>query len=98
MWSSWLDTYKLSYLRLKDSDADLLDPESWIKSEKPVFEGTNQVLGVGHASFTTSPDDREYYTVIIQKERKHLVGNVISVYRSSLLMHLVFLVSVNLSR
>ncbi|MBU5895311.1 hypothetical protein JVW19_25365, partial [Vibrio cholerae O1] len=55
---SWLDTYKLSYLRLKDSDADLLDPESWIKSEKPAFEGTNQVLGVGHASFTTSPDDR----------------------------------------
>ena len=42
---SWLDTYKLSYLRLKDPDADLLDPKSWIKSDKPVFEGTDQVFG-----------------------------------------------------
>ena len=67
---SWLDTYKLSYLRLKDSDADLLDPESWIKSEKPAFEGTNQVLGVGHASFTTSPDDREYYICYHSKREK----------------------------
>lgn len=68
---SWLDTYKLSYLRLKDPDADLLDPKSWIKSDKPVFEGTDQVFGVGHASFTTSPDDREHYIYYhTKKERK----------------------------
>ena len=68
---SWLDTYKLSYLRLKDLDADLLSPESWIKSEKPVFEGTDSVFGVGHASFTTSPDGKEYYIYYhTKKERK----------------------------
>ena len=67
---SWLDTYKLSYLRLKDSDVDLLDPKSWIKSEKPVFEGRDQIFGVGHASFTTSPDDREYYICYHTKREK----------------------------
>lgn len=58
---SWLNTYKLSYLRLRDWDADPLNPESWIKSDKPVFEGTDNVFGVGHASFTTSPDGKEHY-------------------------------------
>ena len=28
---SWLDTYKLSYLRLKDPDADLLDRKAGLK-------------------------------------------------------------------
>lgn len=87
---SWLDTYKLSYLRLKDPDADLLDPKSWIKSDKPVFEGTDQVFGVGHASFTTSPDDREHYIYYHTKKRENLVGNGIFVFRSLLLMHLAF--------
>lgn len=58
---SWLETYKLSYLRLKDPNADLLNPKSWIKSKKPIFEGTDQVFSVGHASFTTSPDGKEHY-------------------------------------
>lgn len=67
---SWLDTYKLSYLRLKAPVADLLNPKSWIKSDKPVFEGTNQVFGVGHASFTTSPDGREHYICYHTKKDK----------------------------
>lgn len=67
---SWLDTYKLSYLRLKEPAADLLNPKSWMKSDKPVFEGTNQVFGVGHASFTTSPDGREHYICYHTKKDK----------------------------
>lgn len=67
---SWLDTYKLSYLRLKDADADLLDPKSWIKSEKPVFEGNDSIFGVGHACFTTSPDDKEHYIYYHTKKDK----------------------------
>lgn len=67
---SWLDTYKLSYLRLKDMDADLLNPKSWIKSEKPIFEGTDSIFGVGHACFTTSPDEKEYYIFYHTKKEK----------------------------
>ena len=67
---SWLDTYKLSYLRLKGLDADLLNPESWIKSEQPVFEGTDKVFGVGHACFTTSPDGKEHYIYYHTKKER----------------------------
>lgn len=67
---SWLDTYKLSYLRLKEFDADLLNPKNWIKSEKPIFEGTDKVFGVGHASFTTSPDEKEHYVYYHTKKEK----------------------------
>ena len=57
---SWTEYYKIGQLRLKRG-ADPLDPESWIKSPQPVFQGTPTVYGVGHASMTTSPDDREYW-------------------------------------
>lgn len=67
---SWLDTYKLSYLRLKSPQADLLDPGSWIKSDRPVFEGTDRVFGVGHACFTTSPDGKENYILYHTKKSK----------------------------
>lgn len=62
---SWLDTYKLAWLRLKSPDADPLDATSWEKSPRPVFTGDNTkgVFGVGHASFITSPDDSEHYIV-----------------------------------
>ena len=67
---SWLDTYKLSCLRLKSPDADPMDPTSWIKSDKPLFEGNQYAFGVGHASFTTSPDDKEYYIYYHTKKEK----------------------------
>ena len=67
---SWLDTYKLSCLRLKSPDADPLNPESWIKSEKPLFEGNEHAYGVGHASFITSPDDKEYYICYHSKKER----------------------------
>lgn len=58
---SWSEYYKLGQLRLKSPDSDPLNPASWIKSEKPVFQGTSTVHGVGHASMTTSPDEKEYW-------------------------------------
>ena len=52
---SWLKTYKLGQLKLKSDSADPMNSANWVKSG-PVFEGAGQVYGVGHASFTTSPD------------------------------------------
>lgn len=63
---SWLKTYKLAQLKLANPDADLLNPESWIKSG-PVFTGNENVYGVGHASFTTSPDGTENWIVYHSK-------------------------------
>lgn len=59
---SWLKAYQLGQLRLKSLDADPMDPASWDKSG-PVFTGTDEVYGVGHASFTTSPDGTEDWIV-----------------------------------
>ena len=64
---SWLDTYKLAALRLRSPEADPLDPQSWIKSDGPLFEGNEGAYGVGHASFTTSQDGREHYIVYHSK-------------------------------
>lgn len=59
---SWLPTYKLGLLQLKSPDADPMNLDSWIK-KGPVFAGTDSVYGVGHASFTTSPDGTESWIV-----------------------------------
>lgn len=53
---SWLPAYNLGQLRLTGDDP--MNPENWEKSG-PVFEGNEDVHGVGHASFTTSPDGEE---------------------------------------
>lgn len=55
---SWTVHYRLGALRLK-KDADPLLAESWVKSSKPLFMGNENANGVGHASFTTSPDGTE---------------------------------------
>jgi GH43 family beta-xylosidase len=62
---SWLPDYRLGLLRLASPTADPLDPASWTKSSGPVFTGSpaNAVHGVGHASFTTSPDGSEQWIV-----------------------------------
>ena len=62
---SWLPAYKLGQLRLT-SGADPLNEASWVKSG-PVFTGTANVYGVGHASFTTSPDSTEDWIVYHSK-------------------------------
>ena len=64
---SWLPTYKLGMLTLKKG-GDPLDPASWTKSSEPVFQGNEEIHGVGHASFTVSPDGREHYIVYHSKK------------------------------
>lgn len=58
---SWTEHYKMGQLRLRSADHDPLDPDSWVKSPEPVFTGNQRVYGVGHASLTTSPDDKEHW-------------------------------------
>ncbi|GAC1658191.1 MAG: hypothetical protein NVS4B3_25360 [Gemmatimonadaceae bacterium] len=55
---SWLPSYQLGQIGLATPSSDPLNPASWIK-RGPVFTGTSSVYGVGHASFTTSPDGAE---------------------------------------
>ena len=59
---SFLPDYRLGQLRLSTPSADPMNAASWIKSG-PVFSGSGSVYGVGHASFTTSPDGTEDWIV-----------------------------------
>jgi len=63
---SWLPSYKLGLLKLV---GDPLNPSDWIKIG-PVFEGNEKVYGVGHASFTVSPDGSENWIVYHTKASK----------------------------
>lgn len=63
---SWLINYKLGQLKLKKATANPMNPDNWIKSG-PVFKGTSKVYGVGHASFTTSPDGTQNWIVYHSK-------------------------------
>lgn len=58
----WTPYYSLGLLTA-DADADLLDPESWHKSQEPVFTQSPEVgvYGTGHNSFFRSPDGKEDY-------------------------------------
>ena len=58
---SWLPGYQLGLLTL-NAGADPLVAASWVKTG-PVFSGSGNVFGVGHASFTTSPDGTEDWIV-----------------------------------
>ena len=69
---SWSRHYKLGQLRLRTPDSDPLNPASWIKSG-PSFTGNDRIHGVGHASFTTSPDGNEYW--IYYHSKKDTVHN-----------------------
>ena len=57
---SWTPEYRLAQLKLRDSSKSPLDAANWEKSG-PVFQGTAKVLGTGHASFTQSPDGKEWW-------------------------------------
>lgn len=52
---SWEPSYKLGLLDLKPG-ADPLAPKNWTKHAKPVMQSEDRVFGIGHASFTKSPD------------------------------------------
>jgi GH43 family beta-xylosidase len=68
---SWTIHYKLGMLYLKSADSDPLNPNSWEKIG-PVFQGTSTVYGVGHCSFTTSPDDSENWIIYHSKKGPEL--------------------------
>lgn len=63
---SWLKEYRLAQLTLRDTTLNPMEPKNWTKTG-PVFQGTDKVFGVGHASFTTSPDDTENWIVYHSK-------------------------------
>ena len=64
---SWLVDYRLGLLELINPDGDLLDPASW-KKKGPVFQGNEQVFGVGHCSFVKSPDNTEDWIIYHSKK------------------------------
>ncbi|MDB5264191.1 MAG: glycoside hydrolase [Adhaeribacter sp.] len=55
---SWLKEYRLAQLMLADTTLNPMEPSNWQKSG-PIFQGTELVFGVGHCSFTKSPDNTE---------------------------------------
>ena len=63
---SWLPAYKLGQLRLRAPLTDPMNPDSVVKTG-PVVTGTADVYGVGHASFTVSPDGSENWIVYHSK-------------------------------
>ena len=63
--ASWLPTYKLGLLELVGDDP--LQPASWKKRPKPVFDGTPATYGVGHSCFVKSLDGREWWHVFHAK-------------------------------
>ncbi|HEX6374054.1 MAG TPA: glycoside hydrolase family 43 protein [Longimicrobium sp.] len=58
---SWLPDYRLGQLRFIGGNP--LSAGSWSKSGGPVFQSGEGVVGVGHASFTTSPSGTEDWIV-----------------------------------
>ncbi len=68
--------YCLGMLTAKD-DADLLDPQSWTKSPRPVFATwtVNGVYGPGHNSFTTTPDGKTDILVYHARTYRDIKGD-----------------------
>jgi GH43 family beta-xylosidase len=58
----WTPQYALGRLTYNGTGS-LLDPGSWSKVSQPVFRASDQVVGVGHASFVKSPDGTEDWIV-----------------------------------
>jgi GH43 family beta-xylosidase len=57
----WTNNYCLGQLTY--SGGDPMQASSWVKKSTPVFSQANNVVGVGHASFTKSPDGLEDWIV-----------------------------------
>ena len=64
--ASWLPTYKLGMLEMVGDDP--LDPASWTRAAQPVFQSNEATYGVGHSTFTTSPDSREWWHIYHAKQ------------------------------
>lgn len=67
----WTPYYCLGLLTAK-SNANLLDPASWVKYPEPIFRQSpeNGVYGTGHNSFFKSPDGREDYILYHARDTK----------------------------
>ena len=63
---SWEKTYKLGQLSI-ELGKDPMNPDNWVKKSTPACQGTDKVLGVGHCSFTKSPDNNEDWMVYHSK-------------------------------
>jgi GH43 family beta-xylosidase len=55
---SWEVTYKLGLLELR-AGGDPMNPADWTKHDEPILAATEKTWGVGHCSFTQSPDGTE---------------------------------------
>jgi GH43 family beta-xylosidase len=66
---SWQTTYKLGMLWADDA-ADPLNPASWHKVERPVFESTRDIFGVGHCSFTSTGDGQDWIAYHAKAQRR----------------------------
>ncbi|MCC9135356.1 family 43 glycosylhydrolase [Pontibacter silvestris] len=64
---SWLKEYRLGQLALADTTLSPMEPDNWVKSG-PVFQGTDKVFGVGHPSFSKSPDGTEDWIIYHAKK------------------------------
>jgi GH43 family beta-xylosidase len=64
--ASWETTYKLGLLELAPG-GDPMNPQDWQKHSEPVFQATRTMWGVGHCSFTQSPDGSEDWIVFHAK-------------------------------
>jgi GH43 family beta-xylosidase len=58
----WTPQYALGRLTYNGTGS-LLNAASWSKAAQPVFQSGNGVVGVGHASFTKSPDGTQDWIV-----------------------------------
>ncbi|NOR75735.1 MAG: family 43 glycosylhydrolase [Draconibacterium sp.] len=65
----WDDNYGLGFF-MADKDADLLNPDSWLRSEIQIFEQCrdSSVFGPGHNCFTKSPNGAEDWIVYHAKK------------------------------
>jgi GH43 family beta-xylosidase len=68
----WDDNYCLGQLAW--TGGDVMNPQSWVKKQQPVFAHTDKVFGPGHCSFVKSPDGKEdwivYHAHIAQGKRQ----------------------------
>ncbi len=67
--ASWKPTYKLGRLELTGRDP--LDPQSWVKHDRPVFTSTDRTFGVGHSCFVPSPDRSQLWHVFHAKRDRN---------------------------
>lgn len=60
-----------------DEDSDLLDPASWKKTDKPVFQTSeeNDQYGPGHNSFTVSEDGTQDILIYHARNYKEIEGD-----------------------